>query len=267
MPLKKSRIMRRGCEEKMGSHGSFRSRESTPFSAPSSDFYNSCSNGVCMMSTTWRDKQHPSLISFISCFLEANSFRLNIVPISPDFIFNCGGVSVAFIFVTDWDCNNTAPIFSRVERLKGQFANLYVVATLPTKEQNDSFVCGYFKHGMKLGRPTFIPVQDLEMGFEKMVKIAHARGVCKKEDAVSKLKAERERSVQTMDAYLRVVTSIPSIDKHDANALNQAIGSIEGIAKASKQCILENTDLSADKAERITRFFRDPSYYLGPKIH
>ena len=29
---------------------------------------------------------------------------------------------------------------------------------------------------MKLGRPTFVPVQDLEMGFEKMVKIAHARG-------------------------------------------------------------------------------------------
>ena len=30
--------------------------------------------------------------------------------------------------------------------------------------------------GMTLGRPTFVPVQDLEMGFEKIVKIAHARG-------------------------------------------------------------------------------------------
>ena len=29
---------------------------------------------------------------------------------------------------------------------------------------------------MKLGRPTFVPVQDLEMGFEKIVKISHARG-------------------------------------------------------------------------------------------
>lgn len=29
---------------------------------------------------------------------------------------------------------------------------------------------------MELGRPTFVPVQDLEMGFEKIVKIAHARG-------------------------------------------------------------------------------------------
>lgn len=29
---------------------------------------------------------------------------------------------------------------------------------------------------MELGKPTFVPVQDLEMGFEKIVKIAHARG-------------------------------------------------------------------------------------------
>ena len=48
--------------------------------------------------------------------------------------------------------------------------------------------------------------------------------------------------------------------------LAQAIGSIEAIAKASKEFILENTDLSTEKAERIFRFFRDPQYYLSPKI-
>lgn len=69
-----------------------------------------------------------------------------------------------------------------------------------------------------------------------------------------------------MDAFLGVVTSIPSIDNHDANSLNQAIGSIEAIAKASKECLLENTDLSADKAETIMRFFREPKFYLSPKF-
>lgn len=49
--------------------------------------------------------------------------------------------------------------------------------------------------------------------------------------------------------------------------LNQAIGSIEAIAKASKEYILENTDLSVDKAERIRSFFRDPKFYLSPKIN
>lgn len=49
--------------------------------------------------------------------------------------------------------------------------------------------------------------------------------------------------------------------------LNQAIGSIEAIAKASKEQILENTDLSADKAEVVSRFFRDPKFYLSPKIN
>ncbi|KAI5668924.1 hypothetical protein M9H77_18777 [Catharanthus roseus] len=242
-------------------------REPTPFSNSSSCVSNSGGKGVCMMSTSWRNEQHPSFISFISCFLDTNSFRLNFVPIAPDFIFNCGGVSIAFIFKTNWDINDTASIFQRVNRLKAQFAHIYVVVTLPTKEQNDSFVRSYFKFGRELGKPTFMPVQDLEMGFEKIVKISHARGVCKRQDAIAKLKAERERSVQTMDAYLKVITSIPGIDIHDANALNQAIGSIEAIAKASKEEIMENTDLSADKAETITRFFRDPKYYLTHRIN
>ncbi|KAL6983205.1 hypothetical protein U1Q18_016596 [Sarracenia purpurea var. burkii] len=146
--------------------------------------------GVCMMSNTWKEEQHPSFINFISPFLSANCFRLNFVPIAPDFIFNCGGLSVAFMFITNWDCNDPSPIFTRVQKLKGQFANLYVVVTLPTKEQNDSFVRSYFKYGMELGRPIFVPVQNLEMGFEQIVRIAHGRGVCKRQDAVSKLKTE-----------------------------------------------------------------------------
>ncbi|KAF5457059.1 hypothetical protein F2P56_021194 [Juglans regia] len=223
--------------------------------------------GVCMMRTAWRDEQHPSFIDFISSFLSANSIRLNFVPIAPDFIFNCGGVSVAFIFLTNLDSKYLSLMFSRVQKLKGQFANLYVVIILPTKEQNDLFARSYFKYGMELGKPTFVPVQDLEMGFEKIVKIAHSRGVCKRQDAVTRLKVEKKHSVQRMDLFLKVVTSIPGLDNHDANALNQAIGSVEAIAKASKAYILENTDLSADKAEIISRFFRDPKFYLSPKIN
>lgn len=48
--------------------------------------------------------------------------------------------------------------------------------------------------------------------------------------------------------------------------LNQAIGSVEAIAKSSKESILENTDLSAEKAETISQFFRNPKLYLGAKI-
>ncbi|KAL8482379.1 hypothetical protein ACS0TY_027894 [Phlomoides rotata] len=236
-------------------------RESTP----SNSSISGC-NGVCIMSTTWKDQQHPSFINFISSFLDTNSFRLNFVQIAPDFIFNCGGVSVAFIFATKWDFSNIESIFSKIQKLKGQFANFYVVVTLPTKDQNDSFIRSYFKYGMEFGNPTFIPVQDLEMGFEKIVKIAHARGVCKKQDAIAKLKDEREKSVQSMDIYIKVLTSIPGIDNHDAKALNQSIGSIEAIAKASKDYILQTTDLSTEKAETITRFFRDSKYYLAPKI-
>lgn len=224
-------------------------------------------SGVCMMSNTWRDEQHPSFINFISSFLSANSFRLNFVSIDPDFIFNCGGLSMAFIFVTNWNCSNPLLINSRVQKLKTMFAHLYVVVTLPTREQNDSFLSSYFKYGIGFGKPTFVPVRDLEMGFKKIVKIAQARGACKRRDAISKVRMERERMLQAMDIFLRVVTSVPGIDSHDANSLSQAIGSIEAITKAAKEYILENTDLSADKAEGITRFFRDRKFYLCSKIN
>ncbi|KAG2625409.1 hypothetical protein PVAP13_3KG207069 [Panicum virgatum] len=191
--------------------------------------------GVCMMSNSWRDKQHPNLINFLATFLAANSYRLNFLSVSPDFIFNNGGTSVAFVFETNWDSEKEAAVFSR--------------------------------YGMELGCPTFVPVCDPEMGFEKIVRIAHARGVCKKQDIITTMRDERAQAVECMDAFLRVLTSIPGIDSHDANALAQAIGSIEAIAKASKEFILENTDLSTEKAERIFRFFRDPQYYLSPKIN
>ncbi|KAK7263972.1 hypothetical protein RJT34_31572 [Clitoria ternatea] len=223
--------------------------------------------GVCLMRNAWREDQHPSFINFISAFLSTNSFRLNFVPVAPDFIFNCGGLSVAFIFVTNWDSNNVAPIFNRVQKLKTQFARFYVVIKLSAKEQIDSFIQSYFKFGMVIGKPTFVPVQDLEMGFEKMIKIAHSSGVYKQERIGEKLKAERKQLVQGMNFYLRVVTSIPGIDIHDANALSQAIGSVQAIAKASKEHILENTDLSTDKAEMVSRFLRDPKFYLRPKIN
>ncbi|KAK8959061.1 hypothetical protein KSP40_PGU007907 [Platanthera guangdongensis] len=223
--------------------------------------------GVCMMSTSWKEEQHPSFIQFISAFLNANSYRLNFLQIAPDFIFNNGGTSVAFIFITNWNCDDPSYVFSRVVKLKRQFRHLYVVLSVPTKEQNDSFNVSYFSHGMELGSPTFVPVRDPEMGFEKIVKIAHARGVCRRQDVVSMMKLERKQSVEQMENFLRVITSIPGIDNHDANALAGAVGSIEAIARASKSFILENTDLSVDKAERIHRFFRDQNYYLSPKIN
>ena len=99
--------------------------------------------------------------------------------------------------------------FCRVSTLKKQFKYLYVVVVVRSAEQNESFNQSYFKYGttycdaklyitsicsslvwlgcsysccphsrygMELGCPTFVPVCDPEMGFEKIVRIAHARG-------------------------------------------------------------------------------------------
>ncbi|KAL5216048.1 hypothetical protein ABZP36_007449 [Zizania latifolia] len=129
--------------------------------------------GVCMMSTSWRDKQQPSLINFIAAFLAANSYRLNFLSISPDFIFNNGGLSVAFVFETNWDCQNEDAVFSRVNRLKRQFKNLYVVVAVPTREQNESFNQSYHK---LLSPLSAVPLVSLvgfglyELGFPGVVK-------------------------------------------------------------------------------------------------
>ncbi|KAI5021774.1 hypothetical protein ZWY2020_058504 [Hordeum vulgare] len=191
--------------------------------------------GICMMSTSWRDKQDHHLINFIGAFLAANSYRLNFLSISPDFIFNNGGLSVAFIFETNWDCGNGADVFSRCDTLPchGECAEEAVQKSLvfvavPTVEQIKLFNQSYFKYGMELGCPTFVPVNDSEMGFEMMLKIAHARGasdkstlvfrsICKQQDISSTMRNEWEQAVQSMHAYIRVLTSIPGIDDHDAN--------------------------------------------------
>ncbi|KAL8143988.1 hypothetical protein V2J09_017020 [Rumex salicifolius] len=220
-----------------------------------------------MMSSKWKEEQPPNFINFISSFLSKNCFRLNFVPIPPDFIFNCGGLSAAFMFVTNWNPDNTSQVYSRALKLKEQFAHFYVVITLSTREQNDLFARSYFESGFDIGRPSFVPVLDLEMGFEKLVKIAHSLGVCKQQDVINRMKDERKQAMQSMDAFVSAVTSIPGLDNHDANSLSQAVGSIEAIAKASKEYLLENTDLSAEKVETVARFFKDPEFFLSPKLY
>ncbi|KAM1416522.1 hypothetical protein ACFX2I_008057 [Malus domestica] len=185
----------------------------------SKDFMNSGGGGgVFMMSNIWRDEQHPSLINFISAFLAANSFRLNFVPISPDFIFNCGGSSVAFVFVTSLESTAISQLFGRVEKLKMQFPTLCVVITLPTMEQDDLFVRSSLKFGMELGMPTLVLVKDLEVGFKKITEIAHHELVSKQEDVTAQLKAERKQTVQAPGIFQRVIKAIPGIDTPDTNA-------------------------------------------------
>ncbi|KAK6940376.1 hypothetical protein RJ641_029907 [Dillenia turbinata] len=81
-----------------------------------------------MMSTKWWDQHPPSVINFISSFLSANSFCLNIVQIAPDFIFICGGLFVAFVCITNCDVNNSAFILNRIQNLKEPLANFYAVS-------------------------------------------------------------------------------------------------------------------------------------------
>lgn len=48
---------------------------------------------------------------------------------------------------------------------------------MPCMYNNIGGFCNFvLRYDTDIGKPTFIPVQDPEMGFEKIVKLVHARG-------------------------------------------------------------------------------------------
>ncbi|KAH9331469.1 hypothetical protein KI387_003577, partial [Taxus chinensis] len=222
--------------------------------------------GVCMINTKWRD-EHPQLINPLISLLNAASYAHNFHKIAPDFIFNTAGLSIAFVFITSWKSEHLTETFNRIEKMTSQFGNLYVVAMIVTELDNQAFIDSYFKSSVALRKPTFIPVRDPCMGFEKMLRLALVHGEIKRYDVVAKIQAERKKSVESAEACIAVLTAIPGIDTHDAHTLMQGIGSIEAISKASRKQILESTDLCAQKAEKIVNFFHDRKYCLRPKLN
>ncbi|XP_057865149.1 protein PARTING DANCERS homolog isoform X2 [Cryptomeria japonica] len=220
--------------------------------------------GVCIINTKWRD-ENPQLIHPLSSLLRAANYTLNFNKIAPDFIFNTAGVSVAFILISSWKSGHFTETFNRIEKMRSQFGNLYVIASICTEEDNQAFIRSYFKSGVALQKPAFVAVRDPCMGFEKMLKLALIHGEIKRHDVAAKI--QTETFLESVEACIQVLTAIPGIDTHDAHTLMQGIGSIEAISKASKKKILESTDLSDAKAEKIVKFFNDPKYYLSPKFN
>ncbi|KAI4994285.1 hypothetical protein ZWY2020_029333 [Hordeum vulgare] len=188
-----------------------------------------------MMSTSWRDKQDRHLINFIGAFLAANSYRLNFLSISPvsasscpanhklqivtvvclekksdqagvfqDFIFNNGGLSVAFIFETNWDCGNGAAVFSRVNALKRQYKNLYVFVAVPTVEQTKSY-------GMELGCPTFvsIAVQDIYRSSTGLSVLSST--LCNQFSTPILIQCDRNGCRTFSEYYIGLTTKIPAL--------------------------------------------------------
>ncbi|KAH7306895.1 hypothetical protein KP509_22G036300 [Ceratopteris richardii] len=116
----------------------------------------------------------------------------------------------------------------------------------------------------EIAMPPFIPVNDGQMALERMLNLADVHAECKRQGTVSQVDNEREDLVCSNDAFVVAISSIHGLTPHDANTLQQGIGSIEEIMAASKEDILDNTDLSAEKADAVVKFFHDPPFYMNP---
>lgn len=59
-----------------------------------------------------------------------------------DFIFNNGGLSVAFIFETSWDCGNGAAVFSRCDTLSCYVVQQHAAMIVHCNDRNGGFSVG-----------------------------------------------------------------------------------------------------------------------------
>eukprot|EP00249_Psilotum_nudum_P017864 c26528_g1_i2 orf=333-803(-) len=100
--------------------------------------------GICLCSTAWREG-HPDLACLLSSMLESSPYRMKFQSIVPDFIFNSGGISVAFVLLIDWTDENLQRTFERSAKIKERFRNCHVILTVPSDEVNQSFLRSYFR--------------------------------------------------------------------------------------------------------------------------
>lgn len=220
--------------------------------------------GVCLGNVHWKNS-NPSLAQLLESMLESSGYRLKFLSIAPDIIFNSMGVSVAFVLMTDWSSDTIATTLDRAGKIKKIFKNCYIIFTVTSDEANQCFLDAYFRiNSVAIARPPFIPVIDGPMALERMLNLAFVHAECKRQGTITQIDQEREELVCSSEAFVAVMSSVRGLSLHDANTLLQGIGSIEEISGASKEEILYSTDLSAEKAEAIVRFFNDPEYHMTP---
>ncbi|XP_024529083.1 protein PARTING DANCERS [Selaginella moellendorffii] len=221
--------------------------------------------GVCICSELWRQSHPQDAVSTLSALLQAASYRLRFSAIAPDFILSNAGVSIAFVVVDDVH-KELACEAERILKMRGTFQNSYVIVTLSSESDYSVFSEFYFSLGFDGDKPAFIPVPSKHMALEKMIRIAFVHAECKRQGITGMVDLERKQFVQSEDARMACVSSIPKLELHDAHSLVQGVGSLEAISRSSRESIMETTDLSVDSAESVMKLFNDRVYGSTPLL-
>ncbi|CAM6105593.1 unnamed protein product [Calypogeia fissa] len=182
---------------------------------------------MCIARTALRDTD-PHSISSLSSTLEASGYRLKFSSISPDFIFNNAGASVAFI------------VFLQRDQLEGPEA--------------------WDSNRHKLRKTFVMPIRDWSMALRQMVQMADGHAASKHHDSIPFESAEQLEFVNSSDAVIHAICSIPGLELHDAHSLLYGMGSLEAISQATAESLKKHTDLSHEKAVAVVEFFRNDGY-------
>ncbi|MCO5597263.1 hypothetical protein L7F22_051339 [Adiantum nelumboides] len=223
--------------------------------------------GICLGNVHWKNS-NPSLAQLLASMLDSSGYRLRFLTIAPVQKTGCPfvGISVAFILMTEWNEDTISATLDRVGKIRKLFRNCYVIFAVSSNEANQCFINAYFRSkSIEIAMPPFIPVTDGPMALERMLNVAYVHaGMVNFSFVATQCFLLREELVCSSEAFVAAISSIRGLSPHDANTLQQGIGSIEEIMGASKEEIMENTDLSAEKAEAMAKFFHDAEYYMTP---
>ncbi|CAM6099426.1 unnamed protein product [Calypogeia fissa] len=213
---------------------------------------------MCIARTALRDTD-PHSISSLSSTLEASGYRLKFSSISPDFIFNNAGASVAFIVFLQRDQLEGPEAWDRVLKMANNFQRSLLMITVPINEDARFIeVCLSNRH--KLRKTFVMPIRDWSMALRQMVQMADGHAASKHHDSIPFESAEQLEFVNSSDAVIHAICSIPGLELHDAHSLLYGMGSLEAISQATAESLKKHTDLSHEKAVAVVEFFRNDGY-------
>ncbi|BBN16728.1 hypothetical protein MPTK1_7g08790 [Marchantia polymorpha subsp. ruderalis] len=217
---------------------------------------------MCIASSQWK-AANLQLLTSLSSALESSGYRLKFSSISPDFIFNQSGVSVAFIVALSWEQLATSTAWDRLAKMDGNFQRSYLLTPLSSDER---FIELYFRYKQRTWKPLLIPIRDWNMALKTMLVMVSAHAESKQQDAVSPVVIEQLEFVSSTEAVEHALCAIPGLEVHDVHSLMYGIGPIEAISQASAETILEFTDLSKEKARGVEEFFGNEIYNRTPVL-
>ncbi|CAI7755611.1 unnamed protein product [Closterium sp. NIES-54] len=179
-----------------------------------------------------------------------SGFRTKESNIMPDVIVNSGGISIAFMIGSFQ--RSDSELWLKILKVGQMFRHSYGLCVCPSSQDSNDFARLYCQHNNQgVVKPPIIEVIDERSAVEKLLRMVHVLSEAKKQQTASLLNEERTEFVQSSEAIIAPLLTIPGLAPHEA----QMVSYHEFSICSSK--IAGATGIPLHKAEAVSSFFRD----------